>query len=377
MSRHAIHRRVFLPLNKLDKRLEGVTVFNPWSPARFDLVHAFNRIPLGGAPYVIGFESHLPRAYGLEGSSYYAALMRSLASVRCRAIVAISAHARDIFRDLASGRPESGALEAKLQIRYPNLIAPDKPAPLEIGANGEVRVLFVGAHLARKGGLVGLRMAERALREGFPLRVDIVSAMQMGAGIWTDPLRPDFYASYRRLLELPNVTVHGVLSNPEVMALIDRSHFSLLTTFGDTFGYSALESMSRGSPVIATAQGALREFIVDGVNGVLLPLETNAHGEWVHSSAKNRDGAAFEAIFAGEVERLAGEALAAVQALAADPAAYRAMRAAAHATIVERFDAASGAAFWDDLYVAAVQSAPARQRPFTPAPRRRASRANA
>src|SRR5262245_41704508 len=78
-SAHSIENREFLPLNKLSYRVEGVTLFNPWPPKRFDLVHAFNRIPLGPTPFVIGFESHLPRAFGLEGTGYYRFLIRRLA----------------------------------------------------------------------------------------------------------------------------------------------------------------------------------------------------------------------------------------------------------------------------------------------------------
>jgi hypothetical protein len=63
----ALNRKpIILPLNLLSLRLDGVTAFNPISPRKFDLVHAFNRIPVARTPFVICFESHLPRAFCVE-----------------------------------------------------------------------------------------------------------------------------------------------------------------------------------------------------------------------------------------------------------------------------------------------------------------------
>ena len=61
-SEHIIERRSFVPFDWISKKFEAITVFNPLPPRCSDLVHAFNRIPLGSTPFVKGFESHLPRA---------------------------------------------------------------------------------------------------------------------------------------------------------------------------------------------------------------------------------------------------------------------------------------------------------------------------
>src|SRR6266480_6214358 len=93
-SKHNISIRNFLPLNYIHSSIEGVTVFNPFPLCKFDLIHAFNRIPVGVTPFVIGFESHLPRAFGREDGQLFAVLSQMLASKRCRKIVAISQFAR-------------------------------------------------------------------------------------------------------------------------------------------------------------------------------------------------------------------------------------------------------------------------------------------
>jgi glycosyltransferase involved in cell wall biosynthesis len=86
------------------------------------------------------------------------------------------------------------------------------------------------------------------------------------------------------------------------------AHFLLLPTFSDTFGYSAIEAMAHFTPVIGTTQGALPEFIEDGVNGLLLSLEKNEIGEWRHVSRLDRASSSYEALYESEVERLAAEA---------------------------------------------------------------------
>jgi hypothetical protein len=161
--------RHFLPLNKISKKIEGITVFNPLPPHRFGLVHAFNRIPLGSTPLLIGFASHLPRAFGLQHTAFFRAMSAALASDRCRAIVAISQYARRQFLRQHEGRPGYDAMQSKLTVRYPNIPIPPGPDPLEAAEGDTIKLVFIGNHFGRKGGSVALGLAERALRRGLPL----------------------------------------------------------------------------------------------------------------------------------------------------------------------------------------------------------------
>lgn len=355
-SEHRIHRRHFIPFNRISKRIEGITLFNPLPPQRFDLIHAFNRIPLpvSGTPFVIGFESHLPRAFGLEGSAYWRAMVRLLAGDQCRAIIAISDFARRTFLDMHAEAKEHAPLAAKLTLRYPNLEIPAAPDSLADDPLEEMRIAFVGNHFGRKGGCVAVLLAQMAHRAGFPLKIDIVSKLEAGGSIWTDPADRAFFQPYFDLLDLPNVTHHTGLPNTRVMQLLAHSHFSLLTTFSDTFGFSVLESMSRYTPVIGTRQGALPELIRDGETGILLDLPTQPSGDWIYSSARGRDSKAFGAIFAGEVQRLAEETFTRLVALHADKPRWRAMRAAAREDCARRFGAEEASCWWNRLYHDAV-----------------------
>ena len=163
-SRHAITNQPFLPMNKIDERIEGFTIFPP-TLRRYDLVHAFNRIPVGRTPYLIGFESHLPRAFSLESTAYFRTLTKSLAGKRCRGIVAISRFSERIFRKMHAESAMAEELYEKLEMRYPNIEIPavEDQAP---DLNGPLQLVFVGHHFARKGGCVAVRLAELAQEAG-------------------------------------------------------------------------------------------------------------------------------------------------------------------------------------------------------------------
>jgi glycosyltransferase involved in cell wall biosynthesis len=352
-SRHIVERRNFLPLNRISQRIEAATIINPWPPRRFDLIHGMNRIPLNPGPFIIGFESHMPRAYGLEKTSYFRQLSRVLAGPRCRGIVAISEHAHRIFRYTHEESPYRDELFSKLSMHLPNIEIPEGDDPLP-ESNEPLRIAFVGNHFGRKGGCVAVRLAQLALARKFPLVVEIASSLQVGGTIWTDPVSRSFFDPYVALLKLPNVRWHGGLDNRSVNELLRRSHLSLLTTFGDTFGFSALESIANWTPVIATAQGALPEFIVHRHNGILLHLPVSELGEWIHISSPLRSTRRFENIFADEVERLAREAFAEIERLVAEPQRLRTMRRRARETAIRMFDSHAASEYWDEQYVAAL-----------------------
>src|SRR5829696_7074811 len=88
-SRHTLLKQRFVPFNLISSRLEGITLIQP--ALSVDLVHAFNRIPLNASKFIISFESHLPRTFGLRRRGQLARSMTArIASPRCRRIIALS-----------------------------------------------------------------------------------------------------------------------------------------------------------------------------------------------------------------------------------------------------------------------------------------------
>ena len=352
-SKHQICIRNFLPLNYLSQKIEGVTFFNPFPPKRFDLIHAFNRIPISKLPYLIGFELHLPRGFGIERSRFFDFMTRRLVSQKCRAVIAMSQSARKFFLHMHASSPYYDELRKKLHVRMPNIIIDPSEDAYNDSTQEPIRVCFVGQHFGRKGGCVSLRMAELAIQRKLPLCFDIVSNFVVGRKSWTDPVDPEYFDPYLKLLNLPNVSYYGSLPNAAVQKLLRRAHFMVLATLSDTFAYSAIEAMANYVPVIATAQGALPEFIRDGANGVLLDLETDEFGEWIHLG-DDRSTAAYAALHREEVERLAHAALQRILDIAADPSRYHALRRNARTTAIELFSANDASQYWDNMYERAL-----------------------
>jgi glycosyltransferase involved in cell wall biosynthesis len=309
ISQHVIRRVLFLPTNKISYRFEGLTLT---LPSGADLGHFHNRIPIASdAPFIMSFESHLPRYFGGEKTRLFQFMRQQLARDQCRRIVAMSHFAKKIFLKQHMGTPEYEGLSSKLEVIYPNMILPafrverrEYLLPL--------RIAFVGAHFGRKGGAVAARAAEIARTRKLPMHFRIVSTLQAGHGIWSDPQRDNFFEPYFRLLDADNVTFDRRLPNARVLEILRDTDFSILATFSDTFGFSAMESMAVGTPVIATPQGALPEFIKSGQNGLMLALHTNEMGEWRHIGRADKATPAYADLFREEVERLAQELITAV-----------------------------------------------------------------
>jgi glycosyltransferase involved in cell wall biosynthesis len=341
---------MFVPTHRISSRIEGMTLF--W-PGRSDLIHSVNRIPAAcGKNFVISFESHLPRFFGGERTKFFAYMRRRLADSACRRVIALSQFARRAFLATHAGVDESTALTAKLEVVYPNIILPR--SALEARGQLPLKLVFIGSHFGRKGGAVAARAAEIARRKRLPVQVHIVSALEAGGGIWSDPRDRGFFDQYFRLLGGDNVIFHKSLPNGEVLDLLRAADFLILTTLSDTFGYTAIESLAVGTPVIATPQGALPEFIVDGHNGLFVPLEVDAYGEWIHVGRSDKDSRRFEALYRDEVERMAATVIEAVSPFIDAPASLSSMRRNARATAEQRFDSLKTSPVLDRIYEESV-----------------------
>ena len=66
---------------------------------------------------------------------------------------------------------------------------------------------------------------------------------------------------------LPRVSV----SEEEVVDTLNRAAAMIYTSRLEPFGFAPLEANACGTPVVAIAEGGVRETVVDGVNGILVP----------------------------------------------------------------------------------------------------------
>ncbi len=69
----------------------------------------------------------------------------------------------------------------------------------------------------------------------------------------------------------------GVLDESAKIEALQRCDFLVLPSFSEGFSMAVLEAMAMGKPVVTTAVGAMRDFVVDGCNGLVIsPGDTQA-----------------------------------------------------------------------------------------------------
>jgi len=176
------------------------------------------------------------------------------------------------------------------------------------------------------------------------------------ARVWSDPQQQEFFAPYFRLIDAENVTFDRRLANVQVLEVLRDSDFSILATFSDSFGFSAIESLAVGTPVIATPQGALPEFIIHQRNGLMLPLDLDPAGEWVHIGRADKSSPAYADMFRGEIERMAQNMIEAVSPYCDEPESLLPLRLNARRTAETMFDSTERSSYLDDLYDRCINS---------------------
>lgn len=73
-----------------------------------------------------------------------------------------------------------------------------------------------------------------------------------------------------------SIQVHHRINDDEIVNLLNRAMLMLYAPRLEPFGYAPLEACACGTPVIATAEGGVRETIQDGFNGLLVEHEPKA-----------------------------------------------------------------------------------------------------
>lgn len=251
----------------------------------YDLLHTINAVPvLNRRPYLIAFENFLPRVpedtyIGWLERRLQRRLLRDVRRGRCLALLAMSEFGRRQFRAQNAGFPGLDEIDERVEVLYPSIETAAAPK----GPSERLSLLFVGFNIMGKGGPALLRAHERLRALGLPVDTTIVSSLTWSHDDFLGPPAEAYVRKELERLSLDGVTHHLRLPNAEVLELMRRSDYFVFPTLHDTFGYVAIEALSRGTPVIGTDVCALPEMVDDGVNGFLLPFEQDGViGRWAH-----------------------------------------------------------------------------------------------
>ena len=346
---HTIRRTRFVNLGRLCSPALALAAYSPLQS--FEVAHFVNHIPLAlSQPWLVTFESALPRMFP-PGGPLWRHLRNQLCSPRCLAAVAMSHWALATFRRIHADWSGLDQVLCKTLV-LPPALPRQTSTPRTLKAGETIQLVFVGNNFARKGGIVALRVAQQALREGLPLRIHIVSSKMICSGSHTDHPDAARYETDLKALGLPNVTFHGALGNREVLALMRTCHLSLLATLHDTYGFSVLEGFANGLPAIATDVCALPEFVIPApptqANGFLLRLPKDKRNCWRHVEEANTPG--YWDTLDRTFHSLTSQVLEVVRSLADAPASLEPLSCNALASIDQRHNPILLARTLDAIY---------------------------
>lgn len=297
-SRHTLIRPKPFPAGRypIDKIWYPLGSFMDWQPVwgRYQAIHSFNKILYTNKPWFLTFEDHrvLYRNPQNQGEAViYELLNNRLALDNCQKIIAISDYAKlRLINRIQSWKIEQ-KVSKKLDVIHPNFPVRVNQSKL-YQQQQNLQLVFIGNHIARKGGVVALRLAKKAEKLGLPITLHVISELGHGSGVPTDFPDRTKYVEDLKLLNLNNVVFHKNIPNEKVIELLSQSHFQLMATLHDTYGYSIIEGFSVATPAITTNVCALPEFIRHGENGYILQLPINEirhWSNWLHGEKTKTD----------------------------------------------------------------------------------------
>ena len=269
----------FIPFRKLKIKSEFLGNIKFFSPLpRVDLFHTYNNIVVNHQPWIISFESFLPRFFNgyLENRNVMGWGLNKLASNDCKAILPISKAAKKLFYSLAAKNgfdPE--IFKNKIQTTYPGIQIPKNKIERK---DNKIKLIFIGNDFFRKGGRVVVDSFLDLQKNYDNLELIIISSLSYGDYI-TRATYEDQQIYLSKIKKNRKISLLQKISQHEILTkYIPQSDINILPTFDDTFGYVIAEGMLAGLATISTNVFAVPEMIEHNNNGYLIDLPIDGFG---------------------------------------------------------------------------------------------------
>jgi glycosyltransferase involved in cell wall biosynthesis len=169
-----------------------------------------------------------------------------------------------------------GADPAKLEVLHPGFPVPPVPARRP---STTFEFLFVGTDFERKGGFDVVEGFDRVVRDHPEARLTLVSSDPRApnpdrlARSWVGRGRQDRILGRLEALEEEGLIRRRELDSRETLMneLYPRANVFVMPSLAEGFGFTNVEAMSVGLPVISSDIGPMPEVVQDGETGNLVP----------------------------------------------------------------------------------------------------------
>ena len=241
--------------------------FNPEPWHKVDLFHFFNSVSVGSKPWVSTFEYEIPR-HQRDNKKMWSVLYND----SCKQLIAMSKNALNVQSYFVQKNTQRAQdIIDKTIVLHPPQALGHNTANYE----GQIECTFVGNAFYHKGGLELLKACDYLLSEGkVKFKLNLVTNFSRTNWLDADITGEDEVLS-EKIIERHkgSIAVFSNINNSRVHDLLAKSHFSVLPSLGETYGYSVLEAQSCACPVITTNSWAFPEINSNDV-GWLLDLPT-------------------------------------------------------------------------------------------------------
>lgn len=152
---------------------------------------------------------------------------------------------------------------------------------------------FVNLHLPKENFVMGIGAIAPRKNVGLVIEaLALINAKRRPRLVWIgDVSRPEYLAELADLARSRGVDfAPGVgITNGKLIDLLNRALMLVYTPRLEPFGYAPLEANACGLPVVAVAEGGVRETVVDGLNGLLVQHEPRKVAAAIEHLMENRD----------------------------------------------------------------------------------------
>jgi len=237
-------------------------------PNKPDLYHFFNTVSHTSKAWIVTHEAAIPR-FGIKQETG----LKLLSKDNCKKIISFCKKAQNLLHYSLEKFPiyKDKIIEKNIVIQPAQKLHINNIE--EKYQNKEIIFTFTGTDFFRKGGLETVKVFDKLIKQGAEVHLNIISSLAYNTG-WKDAHITKIEFDFVQKIIQENsrqISYYKSVPNNKVLEILRDTDIGLLPSYGETYGYTVLESQSYAAPVITTEMPPFEEFNNNNT-GWLIPV---------------------------------------------------------------------------------------------------------